>query len=206
MKTTNPPLALLLTIAALTTTAPADEASFRAALTTLPPKYLADIPLTNRATLFKELATDTTPQRLDAPHGWLNFYSDGGDVKATSIIWAKELPRPSGQPPLIFIHMEKPFSGLLKGAPKADQTFVLEPVGKDWIDVTWTVIPDTVDMTMHFRTHRNDTTIEAAPWKEIDRADGRGKTWTYGQRTLDLHWTGKKFAIEKPAGKKLSDH
>jgi hypothetical protein len=208
MKTPNPfaslALAITLTAASLTGTALADEASFRAALTTLPAKYLGDIPLAKRPTFFRELATDTTTDRLDAKKGWLHWCSDGGDTGGTSMIWAKELPR-TGKAPLIFVHMAKPFSGRV-AKPAADQTFVLEPVGDEWVDITKTVIPSTVDLTLHFRTRKEDTTIEVAPWKEFARQDGRGNAYDFGERTQDLRWIGNGFVVEKPAAKKLTNN
>ena len=199
------PLAIAFAAASFTGTALADEASFRAALKTLPPKYLADIPLANRAILLAELATDKGTQRLDAKKGWLHWFSDGGNTHATSMFWAKELPR-TGKEPLILVHMAKPFSGTGDGKPQANQTYVLEPVGGEWIDVTKTVIPATVDITMHFRTRREDTIIELAPWEAFNRPDGLGTAYTYGKRTHDLRWTGNGFIVEKPAAAKLTDN
>lgn len=205
--TTSPlPLALsLILTAALTHTAAADEASFRAALKTIPPKYFAEIPLANRDIMFRELATDTKPDRLDAKKGWLHFYSDGGNVQGKSMIWAKELPR-TGKPPLMFIHMAKPFAGQTEGKPAADQTYVLEPVGDEWLDVTKSVIPAIIDMTMHFRTRREDTIVEVAPWQEFKRQDNGDKAYTYGKRTHDLRWNGNGFIVQEPAAEKLTDN
>jgi hypothetical protein len=98
--------------------------------------------------------------------------------------------------------MAKPFAAGTK--PETNQTFVLEPTDKGWIDVTGQVIPSTIDMTMHFRTRRNDTVIEAAPWKEFERRDGRGKAYTYGERTVDLHWNGEKFTVKDAASESLT--
>lgn len=204
---TNPTfLALTLLTSAFIPTTHADEASFRHALKTIPAKYLGDITLEKRDTFFRELATDTTTTRLDAKHGWLHWFTDGGRAGGTSMFWAKELPRPGGKPPLIFIHMAKPFANAIKYKPSPDQTFVLEPLGDEWVDVTKTVIPSTIDLTMHFRTRQADTTIEAAPWKSFPRPDGRGMGYDFGERTHDLRWIGNGFVIEKPAAKKLTDN
>jgi hypothetical protein len=202
------PLAIALAATSLTGTALADEASFRAALKTLPPRYFADIPLAERDGLLTLLNGDNGPQFLDAKKGWLHFFSDGGYIHATSMIWAKELPRTAGKEPLILVHMAKPFAGSIKGEikPAPDQTVVLEPIGGEWVDVTKTVIPAEVDMTMHFRTRREDTVIELAPWEEINRQDGLGKTYSFGKRTHDLRWTGDGFVVEKPAAAKLTNN
>lgn len=178
-----------------------DEQSFRAALLSLPPKYLGDIPLADREKLLNAVSSDSG--RMDAANGWLHWYTDGGDIHGTSMVWAKELSRP-GKEALVFVHMAKPFAGANHSKPAANQTFVLEKVGKNWVDVTKSVIPSTVDMTMHFRTRKGDTVIEVAPWKEFDRRDGRGKAWTYGERFLDLRWTSKEFVAEKASTKELT--
>lgn len=176
-----------------------DEDSFRSALIDLPPKYLGDIPLETRKMLIAQVGRD--PRRLDAASGWLHWFSDGGDVGATSMVWAKELPR-QDKTPLIFVHMAKPFADGRK--PGKDQTFVLERVGKDWTDVTERIFPSNVDMTMHFRTRKQGTVIEVAPWKEFERGDGRGKAWTYGERVMNLRWTGMEFVVEKASSKELT--
>jgi hypothetical protein len=177
-----------------------DEQSFRATLMTLPPKYLGDIPLVSREKFLKAVESDA--ERLDAAKGWLHWFADGGDVGGTSMVWAKELPRP-GKKPLVFVHMAKPFADA-RNKPAPNQTVILEQVGEEWVDVTKTVIPSTVDMTMHFRTRKADTTVEAAPWKEVERRDGRGTAYTYGDRVMDLRWTGKEFVIEKAPSKELT--
>lgn len=209
MKTRNPSLILALAItlaaASLTGTTRADEASFRAALKSIPAKYLADITLAKRDTFLRELATDTTTHRLDAKNGWLHWFTDGGSAGGTSMIWAKELPR-TGKAPLLFVHMAKPFSGRMTGKPATDQTFVLEPVGDEWVDITRTVIPSTIDLTLHFRTRKEDTTIEVAVWKDIAPPGSGRQAYDFGERTHDLRWIGNGFVVEKPAAKKLTDN
>ena len=192
---------MAIALVASSWTAFSDELSFRNALKTLPPKYLGDIPLANREEFLNVVGSDG--ERLDAAKGWLHWYTDGGDVGGTSMVWAKELPRP-GKKPLVFVHMAKPFAEAVHSKPAANQTFVLERVGKDWVDVTKTVIPSIVDMTMHFRTRKQDTVIEVAPWKEFERRDGRGKAWTYGEKAMDLRWTGKQFVVKKASTKELT--
>ncbi len=177
-----------------------DEQSFRTALVTLPPKYLGDIPLVNREKLLNAAGSDD--ELMDAANGWLHWSADGGNVGGTSMVWAKELPR-SGKKPLFFVHMAKPFADS-RNKPAANQTFILEHVGEEWVDVTTTVMPSAVDITMHFRTRKADTVIEVAPWKEFKRIDDRGMAYTYGERVMDLRWTGKEFVIEKASNKKLT--
>lgn len=178
-----------------------DEDSFRSALIELPPKYLGDIPLANRKTFIAEAGQGNA--RLDAASGWLHWSSDGGDVGGTSMIWAKELPRPD-KLSLIFVHMAKPFADGRK--PGKDQTFVLERVGKSWTDVTKTVMPTEVDLTHHFRTRKKDTVVEVATWTEFDRQDGRGKARGFGSRVLDLHWSGERFVAKKPGSEVLTNN
>ena len=201
-------LPIALAAASFTGTTRADEASFRAAFKTLPPKYFGDIPLAERDLFIKQLASDHGTERLDAKKGWLHYFSDGDYIHGTCMIWAKELPRTGGKEPLILVHMAKPFAGSIKGPikPAPDQTVVLEPVGTEWVDVTKTVIPAEVDMTLHFRTRREDTVIELAPWEEFNRQDGLGKAYIFGKRTHDLRWTGTGFVLEKPAAAKLTDN
>lgn len=178
-----------------------DQKSFRSSLENIPPEYMGDIPLADRGKFMKAL--DSEGDRLDAAKGWLHWSSDGRDVRGTSMVWAKELPRP-GKSPLIFIHMAKPFGNGDK--PATNHTFVLESSGKKWMDVTKKVIPSTVDMTMHFRTRKNDTVIEVARWQEFERQDGQGKAWNFGERISDLRWTGEAFDVDKAAAMKLTNN
>ena len=177
----------------------AAEDSFRSALMTIPPKYLGDIPLADRNTFIRLIGEDS--RGIDTKEGWVHWFSDGRDVRATSMVWLKELPR-ADKSPLIFVHIAKPFSDGSK--PEANQTFVLELTDEGWADVSKTVIPANVDMTLHFRPRKNGAVIEAAPWKEFERRDGRGKAWTYGERVMDLQWRGEKFIVQKPASKKFT--
>jgi hypothetical protein len=175
------------------------EPSFRTALETIPPKYLGDIPLAHRERFLKTV--EKGDERFDAKSGWLHWYSDGRDVRCTSMVWAKELPRPD-KSPLVFVHMAKPFADGSK--PAANQTFVMERTKDGWVDVTKKVMPAEVDLTMHFRTRRKDSVIEVAPWKQFERRDGRGKAWTFGSRVSDLEWKDGKFKVVKPASKTLT--
>src|SRR5690349_19017087 len=112
------------------------------AILTLPPRYLADVPLENRNALLNSFSADPKGTRLDYKNGWIHFYSDGGgDAKGrpTSMFWVKLLPR-KDQAPLVFVHMSKPFA--YGSIPDANQTFVLEKNGEGWEDVTKAVIPE----------------------------------------------------------------
>lgn len=189
----------LLAVLVGATPARSDEKSFRAALSELPPKFLGDIPLEDRAKFLNGLEKD--PSRMDARNGWLHSFSDGRDIRGTSMIWARELPRPE-KASLILVHMAKPFAtGVQSGK---DLTFVLEHRGKEWVDVTKQVMPSDVDLTMHFRTWKSDSVVEVAAWKQIERYDGRGFAVDFGPRTLDLTWDGKRFAATKAATKTLT--
>jgi hypothetical protein len=195
-------LCMTLTLIAASGIAFSDQRSFRRSLEEIPPKYMGDLPLADRGKFLRAL--DSEGARLDAEKGWLHWYSDGGDVRITSMVWAKELPRP-GKSPLVFVHMAKPFANS-GNKPSTDQTFVLERDGKEWVDVTKKVIPSTVDMTMHFRTRKNDTVIEVARWRGFERQDGRGNAWDFGERISDLRWTGEAFEVDKAAAKKLTNN
>jgi hypothetical protein len=193
------PLFTAIALFAASETSFSDEQTFRSALLSLPPKYLADIPLSNREKFMKEVGSDS--RRLRAAGGWLHWYSDGGDVGGTSMAWAKELPRP-GKTPLVFVHMAKPFADGRN--PGGDQTFVVQRAGDGWTDVTKQVMPPDVDLSMHFRTRQKDTVIEVALWKQINRSDGRGKAWIFGSRVADLHWSGERFVARKPESEVLT--
>ncbi|RYD40110.1 MAG: hypothetical protein EOP85_14810, partial [Verrucomicrobiaceae bacterium] len=139
------------------------EDSLRSALLTLPPQYLAGIPLDQRQTLVKAIARSV--DQMDETASWVHWFSDGHLVDGTCMFWMKELPR-EGKAPLILVHMAKPFADGRK--PGKDQTFVFEPSEGKWTDVTAEVIPVTVDLTWHFRSRKQDTVIEVAEWKEIE--------------------------------------
>ena len=193
------PVLAALAMAFAATLVHAAEYSLRLALLTIPPKHLGDIPLVDRGKFVAALEAD--PARMDVANGWVHWFSDGHEVPCTSMVWMKELPR-SGKSPLVFIHMAKPMADGRK--PEANQTVVLEFTDEGWSDVTKAVIPPDVDRTMHFRTRRDGAVIEAAPWKEFERKDGRGKAWTYGERILDLEWTGEKLVAKEAASSELT--
>ena len=171
---------------------PFDHAEFfRSAIREVPPKYFADIPLEQRALLLKQVESDG--ERFDATGGWLHYFSDGRDISASSMIWAKLLRRTKGKPYLL-VHMAKPFTG--KQPPSENQTFVLRRDGEDWVE-TNTLQRWEFMLKGHFRPRR-DNIVEVGSWKEVDRSDGRGKTWTYGSRELDLRWGYQFFNEIKP--------
>ena len=106
-----------------TTGAQADRGNFlNYAILTIPPKFLADIPLDQRGTLLKELSFQRDDHRLDYPHGYLAFSSDGGDIDASSMFYLKVLPTDSPFDTPVFVHMQKPFNG---NKPRKEDTYVL---------------------------------------------------------------------------------
>ncbi|WP_193210933.1 hypothetical protein [Luteolibacter marinus] len=185
----------------------ADGKFINVALLTLPPKYLADIPLENRTKLLLQLSSSPgEDRRLDYAGGWLHYYSDGPPADspgATSMFWIKLLSRGESRTPLVFVHMAKPFAA--GGEPAVDQTFVLAPAGRgEWEDVTASVMPAGIDLTMHFRPHASDEVIEAAAYERFERRDGRGFAYRFGKRELDLVWENGGFRAGAPLGKELS--
>jgi len=174
----------------------------RSALMTIPPIYLGDIPLARRKSWIDGLESD--PERMDAARGWMHQFGDGSDSPGSSMIWLKILPR-GDKAPVVFVHMAKPFAAGGSGRLFANQTFVLERDEEQWKEVTQTVIPATVDLTKHhFRTRKEDTVIEVAPWK-AQLANDR-YIWTFGERVMDLWWNGEKFTIKEAASKVLTNN
>ena len=164
-----------------------DAEFFRDAVRHLPPQYLADVPLEQRDPLWKEIESD--PERLDLENGWLHFFSDGSSIKATSMFWVKTLPRSQG-PPLVFVHMAKPFAGIQR--PANNQTYILEKKGNLWVERNDLLSPETYSLDGHFRPRR-DGVIETGAWKKIERNDGQGTAWVPGSRQFDLHWNTRYF-------------
>lgn len=174
----------------------------RSALMTIPPIYLGDIPLARRESWIKSLERD--PERMDAAKGWMHQFGDGPDSPGSSMIWLKILPR-TNKSPVVLVHMAKPFAAGGGGRLFANQTFVLERDGEQWKDVTQTTIPATIDLTTHhFRTRKEDTVIEVAPWK-AELAKDR-YIWIFGERLMDLWWDGEKFTIKEAASKVLTNN
>ncbi len=162
------------------------------AILELPDRYVADVPLAKRAAWLSQLSRTT--RHLDYAHGWLRHFGDGEGQGATSQLWMKILPRKK-KDPLVFVHMAKPFANGEK--PMKNQSFVLERRGNDWIDVTGTVVPGEVDLTMHFRPRRSTSVIDVCPWKRFEIKNARhGYTW--GQPQLYLLWKDGEFKIANP--------
>ena len=176
------------------------------AILRLPARYLADVPIENRKALLESLSSDPKDNRLDYSNGWIHFFSDGGDHedptgRPTSMFWVKLLPR-KDESPLVFVHMSKPFAD--GAVPGNNQTFVLEESSDGWKDVTKNVIPKEVDMTAHFRPRRKIDEIEVAPFEKIQRQDGGGSAYNFGERKIDLVWKGSAFEVRKASSSKLS--
>ena len=119
------------------------------------------------------------------------------------MLYIKLLPR-KDDTPLVFVHMPKPFAD--GSAPQKNQTFVLERAGDKWRDVTKQIIPEQIDLLMHFSPRRSQAIIEVAAYERRERNDHRGKAYFFGQRTLDLFWNGSSFEIRKPDSPTLSDN
>lgn len=185
-------------------TATAAEGKYlNVAILSLPDRYLADIPAANRGRLLEQLSSGPFPDnRLDYGNGWLHWYSDGPGPGSTSMFWLKILPVPEGNVPFVFVHMAKPFASGAK--PERNQTFVLQRDRDDWKDVTRRVIPEEVDLTLHFRPRRSANVIEAAPFEKFERRDGGGSAWRFGKRQLDLIWKNGEFQVRPAAKPKLS--
>ena len=200
MKTITLITALLLANAG---TAPAADGKYlNVAILSLPDRYLADVPAANRNRLLEQLSSGPSDKRLDYENGWLHWYSDGPGPGSTLMFWLKVLPVPEGHAPFVFVHMAKPFASGAK--PERNQTFVLQRVRDEWKDVTRRVIPEDVDLTMHFRPRRSANVIEAAAYERFERRDGRGSAYRFGERKLDLIWKDGKFQVRQAAKTELS--
>jgi hypothetical protein len=70
--------------------------------------------------------------------------------------------------------------------------------------VTGDVIPEQVDLTMHFRPSRSKNLIEVAAYERFERRDGRGLAYKFGERKLDLVWNGRVFEVRNPDSPILS--
>lgn len=173
------------------------------AIMELPSRYFADVPREQRTVFLLRLSEQSGDRRLDYQHSWLHWYSDSVEAPhGTSMLYLKLLPR-NGDNPLVLVHMPKPFAD--GSAPAKNQTFVLERDGNEWRDVTKRVMPKKADLTMHFSPRRTSNVIEVAAYERFKRPDGRGYSYTFSQRVLDLIWDGAVFQTRVPASKKLSD-
>jgi hypothetical protein len=204
MKTISIIAALLLANAG--TAAASDGKYLNVAILSLPDRYLADIPAANRGRLLEQLSSGPfSDNRLDYGNGWLHWYSDGPSADSpgsTSMFWLKILPVPEGRVPFVFVHMAKPFANGAK--PERNQTFVLQRVRDEWKDVTRRVIPEEVDLTMHFRPRRSANIVEAAAYERFERQDGRGSAYRFGKRKFDLVWDDGKFQVHQASKTELS--
>jgi hypothetical protein len=189
--------ACALAIAVISATgeaAASDERTLNQTLRDLPEIYLADIPKGKREVLLTHLSRQKG-DHFSNTHDWVHYFSDNvREVGATSMFWLKLLPR-EGQAPLVFVHMAKPQAN--RKAPARDQTFVLERVGKDWKDVTASVIPKEVDLSLHFSPRRDLPVIKVKTWERIQLQQGRGEGYMIGSRLFDLVWRDGAFHVEK---------
>ena len=174
------------------------------AIRELPPQFVADIPLAQRTALLQSFRSDPSDTRLDLAHGYLHFYSDGGDhgaVSGTSMLYMRQFRRADGGF-VVLTHMPKPFAD--GSAPRANQTFVFERRKGKWTDITADVFPRGIDFTSHFEPRRASAVIEVAPYVRFARQDGRGDAWKFGSPTAELHWDGHTFQKRNPTENALS--
>ncbi len=164
------------------------------AIRELPAQFVADIPLAKRALLLETLRSDPSDKRLDLAHGFLHWFSDGGDIYATSMLYMRLFRRAEGGF-VVLTHMAKPFAD--GSTPRANQTFVFERRKGKWTDITADVFPSGLDLTAHFEPRRASAVIEVAPYVRFARQDGRGDAWKFGSPTAELHWDGHTFQKRK---------
>ncbi len=188
---------VLAFISLLTSIAAADGSFLNIAILQLPERYLADIPLANRAALLTELSRLPDDRRLDYAHGWLSYFNDNPyrEVGATSRFWLKLLPR-KGRSPLVFVHIPREGPDALTG--------VLEKVQGKWVEVTKDFLPDGIELKSQFAPRRASGLIQVAPFVKKERRDGKGHYWGTGPRVMDLEWDGRAFQKRRPASKELS--
>jgi hypothetical protein len=176
------------------------------AIRELPPQFVADIPLAQRGALLQSLRSNPSDTRLDLAHGYLHFYSDGGDhgaIGGTSMFYMRQFQREGGGF-VVLTHMAKPFAD--GSTPRANQTFVFERRHGKWADITTEVFPARIDLTSHFRPLRASAVVVVAPYARIKRVDGRGYAYDFGPPALELHWNGHVFQKRKPSKTALSEY
>ena len=173
------------------------------AIRELPPRFVADIPIANRDAFIKSLQRNSSDRRLDLKNGYLHHYSDNSaeGFGATSMLYMRQYRRADGGF-VVLTHMPKPFAN--GSAPREDQTFVFERRGGRWKDVTSEVFPKAIDWTAHFRPLRASKVVEVAPYVRIQRADGRGEAWNFGECVADLIWDGHEFQKHDPNNRSLT--
>jgi hypothetical protein len=177
--------------------ASAGEGNFlNVAMLELPARYLADLSQDQRTLFLVRLSEQPDDKRLDYRHGWIHWYSDSEEPPhGTSMLYLKLLPR-KDDTPLVLVHMPKPFAN--GSTPRKNQTFILQRDGGKWRDVTKRVIPKQADLTMHFSPRRSTNVVEVTAYERFKRRDGRGYSYTFSDRKLDLIWDGHSFQSCKP--------
>jgi hypothetical protein len=187
-------LFIVTLLLALNLPALANEGNFlNVFVLTAPPKYLADVPAAQRASLM--LYVSQVDGLLDYPNKWLWFATDSTDVPmGSSMFWIKLLPRGGGWDPFVLVYMSKPFNR--GGLPSNNQTYILENKGiNGWRDVTTQLIPKNVDITMAFIPLRSGEDIQVAGYRQIPGLKNRkGEPgYDFGTCRLILHWNGTSF-------------
>ena len=183
--------------------AAADGGFLKTAISSIPPRYFADIALDERKFMLTETVLSGGDERIDFDRGWVHWFYDNSRAKpkSTSMLYVKLLPR-DGKTPLVLVHMPKPFAG--QGKPAKNQTYVLERDGDAWRDVTETTIPKEAGLELHFRTRKGEDVVEVAEYVLFQRQDGLGAAYKFGDRKLDLVWNGSVFQVRKPESAVLS--
>lgn len=192
---------LIVSVLVIAASAKADRGNFiNYAVLTLPPKYLADIPMSERTDLLRELSYLADDTRLDYANGYLEYYSDSPEPpNASSMFYLKVLPTDNPFDCPILVHMQKPYNGT---KPSADQTFVLERSSDGWTDITKDVLPKNIDRKSHFRPMRRSLDVEVAPWIR----KGSWGAYSYGLCDTILRWNGKRFEVIKIEKRKLTEN
>ncbi len=174
------------------------------AILTIPPKYVANMPIGDRPKLLVLTSEDSDDWRLDYEHGWLTWCSDGGChvppekfPRADCMFWLKLLHRADGSP-LVFIHVPKASHG--GGEPVAGQTHILERRQGAWHDITDVILPGKVDRSGFFLPQRSQEVIQCGRYEKVERRDGKGFTYKPGQRLPDLVWHDGEFSEKMPEG------
>ena len=183
--------------------AAADGGFLKTAISSIPPRYFADIALDERKFMLTETVLSGGDERIDFDRGWVHWFYDNSRAKpkSTSMLYVKLLPR-DGKTPLVLVHMPKPFAG--QGKPAKNQTYVLERDGDAWRDVTETTIPKEAGLDLHFRPRKGEDVVEVAEYVLFQRQDGLGAAYKFGDRKLDLVWNGSVFQVRKPESAVLS--
>ncbi|RYD70402.1 MAG: hypothetical protein EOP84_26755 [Verrucomicrobiaceae bacterium] len=165
------------------------------AIRELPAKFVADIPLEDRALLLRSLLAGSGDERLDLKKGFLNWYSDSPEApRSSSMLYMQEYRKADGGV-VVLTHMPKPYAD--GSTPRANQTFVFEQRKDQWTDITSEVLPKGIDLTNHFQPRWGSSVVEVSPYVHTKRNDGRGFAWTIGPRVAELHWNGRVLTMGK---------